>query len=108
MRLLAGCENLTVKLGGLASPVSGLSYLPQQQVDSERRAAEWKPYVETAIEPFDARRCMFERLPVGLGAGSDTLVWNASTRLARDASPAERDALFSATARRVHRLEIAV
>jgi hypothetical protein len=60
MRLLARCENVTVKLGGLASPVSGLSYLAPQEPGSERLAAEWKPYVETAIELFGAARCMFE------------------------------------------------
>jgi predicted TIM-barrel fold metal-dependent hydrolase len=109
MRLLAGCENVTVKLGGLASPVSGLSYLRQEPLDSERLAAEWKPYVETAIELFGATRCMFESdFPVGLGAGSYTVVWNAFKRLARDASPAERDALFSGTATRVYRLDVPV
>jgi predicted TIM-barrel fold metal-dependent hydrolase len=35
-------------------------------------------------------------------------VWNAFKRLARDASPAERDALFSGTATRVYRLDVPV
>jgi L-fuconolactonase len=107
MELLAGCENVAVKLGGLASPVSGLSYLAGAPLDSERLADEWRPYIETTIELFGAERCMFESdFPVGLGAGSYTVVWNAFKRLARGASPAEREALFAGTARRVYRLEV--
>ncbi|HEY1778512.1 MAG TPA: amidohydrolase family protein [Solirubrobacteraceae bacterium] len=106
MELLADCENVAVKLGGLASPVSGLSYLAEPPPDSERLAAEWRPYIETAIELFGAERCMFESdFPVGLGAGPYTVVWNAFKRLSRSASPAERDALFAGTATRVYRLE---
>lgn len=107
IELLAGCENVTVKLGGLASPVSGLSYLADAPPDSERLAAEWRPYIETAIELFGAERCMFESdFPVGLGAGSYTVVWNAFKRLSQGASTAERVALFAGTATRIYGLDI--
>ena len=72
---------------------------------SEDLAADFRPYVETCIEAFSAGRCMFEsNFPVDKGSCSYAVLWNAYKRLAKDASQAEKQALFSATATRVYRL----
>jgi predicted TIM-barrel fold metal-dependent hydrolase len=69
-------------------------------------ADAWRPYVETCIEAFGARRCMFEsNFPVDKGMCSYPVLWNAFKRLASGASAAERAALFSGTAARLYRLE---
>ena len=73
---------------------------------SEELAAMWRPYIETCIEAFGAERCMFEsNFPVDkMGIGWVAL-WNAFKRIAAGATPAEKQALFSGTARRVYRLD---
>lgn len=58
---LAKCENVMVKLGGLAMhncamPETG----PAAGVNSEELARLWKPYIETCIEAFGPNRAMFE------------------------------------------------
>jgi predicted TIM-barrel fold metal-dependent hydrolase len=55
--------------------------------------------------PFGADRCMFEsNLPVEKMGIARVALWNTLTRLAAEASPAAKRALFSRTARRVYRL----
>ncbi|HEX9126354.1 MAG TPA: amidohydrolase family protein, partial [Methylomirabilota bacterium] len=57
------------------------------------------------IELFGSDRCMFEsNFPVDkMGIGWAAL-WNALKRIAAGASPDEKRAMFSGTARRVYRL----
>ena len=64
------------------------------------------PYIEPCIELFGAGRCTFEsNFPVDkMGIGYAAL-WNAFKRIAAGASPDEKIALFSGTARRVYRLD---
>ena len=107
IRTLAASPNVVVKLGGLAMRVGGFGFdrepLPPT---SERLAAAWRPTIETCIEAFGARRCMFEsNFPVDKGMCSYPVLWNAFKRLASGASAAERAALFSGTAVRLYRLE---
>ena len=74
--------------------------------DSSQQIADaWKPWIDTTIELFGARRCLFEsNFPVDkLSTGYATL-WNAFKRLAAGASPEEKTALFSGTASRVYRI----
>jgi len=106
MGALAGCENLHIKLGGLAINVNGFGYhhevLPPS---SGEMAAAWRPYVETAVELFGAQRCMFEsNFPVDKGMCSYPVLWNAFKRIAAGCSAAEKAALFHTTAQRVYRL----
>jgi predicted TIM-barrel fold metal-dependent hydrolase len=72
---------------------------------SAQLADFWRPYIEPCIELFGAERCTFEsNFPVDrMGIGYAAL-WNAFKRLAAGASPSEKAALFSGTARRVYRL----
>ena len=70
-------------------------------------AEHWKPYVETTIELFGARRCMFEsNFPVDRGACTYATLCNALKRLAATCSKDEKTALFSGTAQRVYRLAL--
>ena len=104
---LARCPNVTMKLGGMMMRAALFDYLAAgQPPSSSELAALWRPYIETCIELFGARRCMFEsNFPVEkMGIGWVSL-WNAFKRIAVDASRDEKLALFADTARRVYRLE---
>jgi L-fuconolactonase len=105
--ILATCENVVVKLGGMLNRLAAYDFraLPAP-VSSAELAVYWRPYMETCIERFGADRCMFEsNFPVEkMGVGWVTL-WNAFKRIAEGASAAEKLALFSGTARRVYRLD---
>jgi L-fuconolactonase len=75
---------------------------------SEVLAAQWKPYVETTIEAFGADRCMFEsNFPVDRFGCDYASLWNAFKRIAANYSAADKTALFSGTAKRVYRVNIA-
>ena len=104
---LAECENVTVKLGGLAMAFCGLPEDgPAGGHGSEHLAALWRPYVETCIEAFGANRAMFEsNYPVDRWGASYLVLWNAFKRLAGGASADEKRALFAGTAARVYRIE---
>ncbi len=104
---LAGCPNVVVKLGGLAMEVSGFDFhLAERAPGSAQLAEAWRPYIETAIEAFGVRRCMFEsNFPVDKGMVGYAVLWNAFKRLAAGASAAEKARLFHGTAREVYRLE---
>lgn len=108
MRDLARCENVTVKLGGLAMPFCDLpGFLSEPRLGSEALAAAWRPYIETCIEAFGPDRCMFEsNFPVDLGACDYPTLWNALKRIAAGASADEKTALFSGTAARVYKISI--
>ena len=108
MAELARCENVTVKLGGLGMCFPNFpSFRAQPPAASEQLAQEWRPYIETCIELFGVRRCMFEsNFPVDVGAGDYTVLWNAFKRLASGASADEKAALFFETATRTYRLKL--
>jgi predicted TIM-barrel fold metal-dependent hydrolase len=104
---LAKCPNVTMKLGGVMMRLAAFDYrTAAAPPTSTELAALWRPYVETCVELFGADRCMFEsNFPVDkMGIGWAAL-WNAFKRIAAGASAAEKQALFSGTARRVYRLE---
>jgi L-fuconolactonase len=108
IHMLAKCENVNVKLGGLPMPFAGWrARMSEPLPSSEELARQWKPYIETCIEAFGARRCMFEsNFPVDRFGASYPALWNAFKRLAAHFSPDEKAALFSGTAKRVYRIEV--
>jgi predicted TIM-barrel fold metal-dependent hydrolase len=106
MTELAKCRNVTVKLGGMMMRAALYDYKTAlSPIGSQELAAAWRPYMETCIELFGARRCMFEsNFPVEkMGIGWLAL-WNAFKRIAAGASEEEKRALFHDTAKRVYRL----
>ncbi len=103
---LARCPNVVMKLGGMMMRLAAYDYRAAPAPPSSTRLADlWRPYIETCIELFGAERCMFEsNFPVEkMGIGWAAL-WNAFKLIAAKASPAEKSALFSGTARRAYRL----
>jgi L-fuconolactonase len=110
MNALAGCDNVVVKLGGLATPLPGFkSWNAEPHVSSRELAAEWRPYVETCIELFGVGRCMFESdFPVALGSCAYPVLWNAFKHLTAGFSSDERTSLFSGTAARIYGLELSI
>jgi L-fuconolactonase len=107
MAELAGCPNVHVKLGGLGMRINGFGFEEAAEPpSSDTLAAAWKPWIETTIALFGARRCMFEsNFPVDKGSYGYGVFWNACKKLAAGAS-AEKAALFSGTAARFYKLEI--
>ena len=107
LRELAQCENVSVKLGGLAMAFCGMPENgPAAGVGSEDLAAMWRPYIETCIEAFGPQRAMFEsNYPVDRWGASYPVLWNAFKRLAAGASADEKHALFAATAARTYDIE---
>lgn len=108
IQALARLPNVSVKLGGLAMPFCNFpSFQSDPPAPSTQLAAEWGPYLETCIEAFGPRRCMFEsNFPVDSGAASYDTLWNAFKVFAKHYSPDEKAALFSGTAARVYRLAL--
>ena len=107
MTELARCGNVSVKLGGMMMRLAAYDYRTQPKPPtSTELAALWRPYFETCIELFGPDRCVFEsNFPVDkMGIGWAAL-WNTFKRIASGASAAEKQAMFSGTARRVYRLE---
>jgi len=105
---LAAHDNVVLKLGGLGMRLRGADF-PRRPAppSSQELALAWKPWIETAIEAFGARRCMFEsNFPVDKATCSYTTLWNAFKRLAAAASADERAALFHGTATDTYRLRI--
>ncbi len=104
---LAKCENVVVKLGGLAMAFCALPEDgPAAGHGSEALAALWRPYIETCIEAFGPSRAMFEsNYPVDYWGAEYPVLWNAFKRLAHGASAEEKAALFAGTAARFYGLE---
>lgn len=104
---LAGCENVSIKLGGLAMAFCGMPEDgPASGHGSEHLAALWRPYVETCIEAFGTNRAMFEsNYPVDRWGASYDVLWNAFKRLAQGHSEDEKRALFAGTAAAVYGIE---
>jgi predicted TIM-barrel fold metal-dependent hydrolase len=103
---LAKCQNVTMTLGGMMMRLAAYDYGALPAPPSSAELADfWRPYIETCIEQFGARRCMFEsNFPVEkMGIGYAAL-WNAFKRITAKASADEKEAMYSGTARRVYRL----
>ena len=107
IRTIGECENVTVKLGGLAMPFCQLPDRgPLPGIGSQELAAMWRPYIETCIEAFGPERAMFEsNYPVDRWGASYAELWNAFKRLTAGASADEKRALFAGTAARVYGIE---
>lgn len=109
---LARCENVYVKLGGIRwAGVAVPGYSMGENGEFEvlptwrESASAWRPYIETCIEVFGAKRCMFEsNCPPEKAMCSYVGIWNAFKHVTAGCSAAERAALFSDTAATVYRL----
>lgn len=107
IRELGKCENVVVKLGGLAMhncdmPAKG----PAAGIGSEELAPLWKPYIETCIEAFGPKRAMFEsNYPVDRWGATYPVLWNTFKRITTGASTEEKAALYAGNAASFYRIE---
>ena len=106
MAELAGCPNVSVKLGGLANPRYGFGWQnAPSPPTSDQFVAATKRYFLYCIERFGPERCHFEsNFPVDKASISYAVLWNAYKKMTRGFSKTERAALFHDTAARVYRL----
>lgn len=106
LEMLCTCENVSMKIGGLGMALAGFGWRKlSAPPGSDALAEAWRPYVETCIELFGPRRCMFEsNFPVDRTGCTGTSLWNAFKKLSSPLRPSERQELFSGTAQRVYRL----
>ncbi len=104
----AKCQNVVVKLGGLAMCLLGYDFhLRPKPPSSEEAAVAWRSYIETCIEAFGPNRCMFEsNFPPDKGQCSYQVIFNAFKRIAAQYSEAEKTALFAQTAVDFYRLKL--
>jgi L-fuconolactonase len=107
IRNLADCPNVTVKLGGMGMVISGATYNDRPLPPSSLELADaWRPYVQTCIEFFGVKRCMFEgNFPVDKAVFSYGILWNAFKWLTSGASVFEKAALFHDTAAAFYRIK---
>ncbi len=106
IRDLAGCENVSVKLGGIGMSIYGLGWHKRDRPPgSEELAEAWRPEIEWCIEQFGPARCMFEsNFPVDKQGCSYVVLWNAFKRIAAQYTDEEQSLLFHDTASRVYRI----
>ena len=79
---------------------------PETRTSAARLADLFRPYVETAIDAFGARRAMFEsNFPVDRWGADYGTLWNAFKLIAKGASADEKRELFAGAAARFYRVE---
>lgn len=105
---LAKHPNVVCKVGGLGTNYWGFGFNKRTDaIGSPELAAMWRPYVETAIEAFGARRCMMEsNFPNDGRSCGFVPLWNAMKLITRGCSAEERADLFHRTAARVYRVDL--
>ena len=106
MAAAAALPNVAAKLGGLAMPDNGFGWERRAEpVTAEELAAAQREYYLHAIDCFGTARCMFEsNFPVEKVSVSYPVLYNAFKLMTADFSEADKDALFSGTARRIYGL----
>lgn len=93
MRALASLEQVSVKFSGLG------------MVDRDWTPERIRPLFDELLALFGPGRMMFaSNFPIDGLYRSYAQIWRCHDALARDLAPAQRDALFQATAGRVYRL----
>ena len=108
MKELAGCPNVSVKLGGILMNVATYDFTKAERpLTSVELADLWRPYIEPCIELFGAERCMVSsNFPVDKVGFSYRTCWNMFKRVTAGCSDDEKRLLYSDTARRVYRLQV--
>ncbi|MFG1624086.1 amidohydrolase family protein [Kribbella sp. NPDC049227] len=95
LRELAALPNVTCKLSGMVTEASWTDWKP----------ADLQPYADVVLDAFGPDRVMFgSDWPVCLLAATYAQVVETAETLTAGLSPAEREAVFSATATRTYKL----
>jgi len=80
-------------------------HLEPEPPTSQKIAEIYRPFFIIDLLAFGAERCMFEsNYPADRQQVDYVVLWNGFKRLAAGAGTAEKEALFSATARRIYSL----
>ena len=103
---IAACQNVVVKLGGLAMPDNGFGWSERDLPPTSDEFVEAQaPYYLHMIECFGPERCMFEsNFPVDRVSISYHVLWNGFKKIVGSFSEDEKHAMFRGTASRVYRL----
>lgn len=106
MAELAGCQNVSVKMGGILMNVANWDYTKAERpLTSKQLASLWRPWIEPCIELFGAERCMVSsNFPVDRVGFPYGTVWNMFKRITSGCSTEEKRLLYAGTAARVYRL----
>ncbi len=106
MRELAKCENVFVKLGGLAMPDNGFGWdIAERPPTSDEFIQKQKKYYLHMIDCFGPERCMFEsNFPVDRLSINYHVLWNGFKKMVADFNETEKHALFYGTAEKVYSL----
>jgi len=103
---LARRPNAMVKLGGLGVDLAVPVGTHHGNASSATLARKWRPYIETCVDAFGPKRCMFEsNFPPDNATCTYGALWNALKLIVAEYSEGEKTALFSGTARTVYRLQ---
>lgn len=107
MKELATCPNVSVKIGGILMSIANFDFTVAKRPPTSRELVElWRPYIEPCIELFGAERCMVSsNFPVEKAGLPFRTVWNMFKMISAGCSDHEKQLLFSATAKRVYRLD---
>ncbi|MGI9345971.1 MAG: amidohydrolase family protein [Gammaproteobacteria bacterium] len=106
IRELAACDNIVMKLGGMAMKVNGFDWHHGTSASSAEMAEVYAPWYHHAIDAFGVERCMFEsNFPVDRVSCSYRTLWNMLKRLASGCSDDEKKLLFRDNARKVYALD---
>lgn len=103
---LAACKNVFVKLGGMHLDITGLGAIRADRPRSSMEmAAVHRDHILAVIDMFGPDHVMFEsNFPVDRMSGPYDILWNCFKLMTAGFSPAERQAMFAGTARRVYRI----
>lgn len=103
---LAKCENVVMKIGGLAMPDNGFDWhLRDRPATSDEFVAAQRDYFLHTIECFGPSRCMMEsNFPVDKFSISYPVLYNGLKKIVADFSEDEKHQMFYGTAERIYRL----
>ncbi len=98
--------NTFMKLGGLSRRRCGFGFEDRSVPALESELAHaWHPYIETCVELFGPKRCMFEsNFPADKVATGYRTLWNALKLSVAGYSRSEKEDLFHGTAAQVYRI----
>ena len=103
---LAKCDNVFMKLGGVAMYVNGFGWHDHSMPPTSDQYAEvYGDWMHACINAFGAERCMFEsNFPVDRVSISYNVLWNGFKKIAQSYTQTEQDNLFIGSAERCYDL----
>lgn len=106
IRSLAERPNIRMKIGGMGMAVLGFGFEQRERPPTAAElASAWTPYIETCVQAFGSKRCLFEsNFPVDKQSCSYRELWNAFKLIMRGVPLESRSDLFFRTACTTYRL----